>query len=254
MGFDRRLITLSLFSALFFCPAVTFASEIPSLQVWLKPENLKKYKTGDCITLWVDSSLKKNDGSNPDVEFCPRAVESAIENFSSAKFDGVGTLLNFPQNSILENVTDFAFFFVVKSTVKKSGYETFFGAGERGDNPQLGLNSGLMTFFSSQLSPTTVQGKLSLTPGKWSVLEYHKEIENINFLADGENAGGMAFLNPSSEILSSFRGLGCGGGQDECFMGEMAEVLIYDRALSNSEQNGIRCELAKKYRLSVKGC
>jgi hypothetical protein len=168
-------------------------------------------------------------------------------------FDGHSQSLGLPSGSIFRDVADFDVFVVLRSTGGDS-YSTIFGGGRGGDNPLIGLNQGAMVFYNNLTYPSEFKAPQAVTLNAFHVLEYFKEITDVVLSSDGVVAASGSVRNPASRIDSEYRGIGRGESDSEYLQGDLAELIIYDAALSDPQRADVTCYLAQKYALKVVGC
>jgi hypothetical protein len=242
--------------------------DLSGLVLWLRADLGVTKDGGNKVSNWADQSGSSNDAAQGTAANQPTYVASSINSLPTISFDGSAS----PNNDILitPNVDMTASpgvtcFIVAKDTTttasvvleKGPNANTNPGFGAYvNDNTTSALNNGwysgssVKAFKSSTTFPLT-------TPVIWC--------NTIDTASIGENEAGQ-FVNGAAIALSSYAGgtLETSGGFGNSpfyigsrstnvapLVGEIAEIIVYNRLLSYQERRKIEEYLSKRYAISL---
>ena len=214
------------------------------------------------IDVWFDGSGKNWDFS--------AAVESSSPKYSTAndrisiRFDGKDDLLK-RVNGDLE-CEDFTAFIVAAATSNSGGFRAFLCAGMEGKNDyQTGFNIDQGAFESTQFEVINLEG-IGFTglQDLWDGVPqpfdtFHlieaAAAEKVQLIVDGMLPGTTRLRDSKplslNELTLGARQLATARPFEGCLHGDIAEVLLYDRALSLEETTAVREYLLAKYEKTI---
>jgi hypothetical protein len=226
----------------------TFSPLRPSgLSLWLKADSGVTL-SGSNVTAWADQSGNGNNAISPSIS--PTFVSSSINSKPAISFNGDGSWMQIPQNSIGTN-GNISIFMVLNYT---SG-AVFFNKGD------------LETFEATAWELTTITGFgfVDTNDGDpfWNtvplVLDSDTPLLLEGFSNDGESQ--LAFNGVDSGIpsdgcsgfnnISQYIGIGGGGttgaSQNNPLDARIAEIIIYNRQVTTAERQQVEAYINYKY-------
>lgn len=234
--------------------------DISGLQVWLKSESVSG-ADGSELAQWNDSSANAWHATNSVSAQRPYVTNSVLNGYAAAYFDG-GDALKLPSTSvgILRNKTGCSAFAVVSRNSTAAGDKYIFhfcrnSAGSTrflmGYTGNTNVNAGgrrldtdsYATFGSTYPSPLTTFyvheaiGNYSDSHGRM-LINGTSVHENTSWLTDGSTSDTDG--TDANWIGGSTPGF-------SPFTGWMAELIIYDRALSDTERQSVEAYINTKF-------
>jgi hypothetical protein len=218
------------------------------LRLWLKADDGATAGGDGAITAWNDRSGEGNNAASPGSS--PMLVPGVINGKPVVRFDGVANVLEVPTDPSLELTNDFATF----AMVKFDDFATYraLWAKTLGNQPGIDYYLAPGTGVPNFLRGNTLGGLGSFSAnrpvvaGTWTILGYDMAGTRATHYLNGMSAG-------SGNINATFADSGLPlviGSRDDrvtLFKGDMAELLIYGRALSEAERVQVEAYLAGKY-------
>jgi hypothetical protein len=241
-------------------------SSIPTagLQLWLRADAGVDTLNGT-VSIWHDQSGNGNDAIQASASRQPRLVADTLNHKPVIRFDGVNDKLGFTGTT---HMTQFSLFLVINNRSGSAGNVITFGAAGDFNNQwfmgmqipsgpdnigMLGNNAGIVAVGSGlaaydQWRNISVVANQSIwsTTVRWDGKDAHMF----------PNGSGPAFSVPLGDATGSGGGI---GGADGVPFGtilakcDVAEVLVYNMALSDSIRKVIELNLATKYAMTFTG-
>jgi hypothetical protein len=227
-------------------------NDIPQtgMKLWLKPEDLVQSSGG--LARWADQSGGGNDATQATLASRPQVVVGAINGEPVARFDGSSSHLNLPY--FMSGCTSAEMFVVLKGATA-SGACLFSSIGQGGatfyPNSSGQISDGFgsiaqYNFSSSGLDLTQPHlYNVSAAASTWTAnldgnVLYLTTANSVNF-----NDGGF------TPLIGAARG-GAYFSLSNFFSGDVAEIIIYDHALTPPERESVNFYLNQKYKFSSK--
>ncbi|MEZ4363434.1 MAG: LamG-like jellyroll fold domain-containing protein [Kofleriaceae bacterium] len=210
------------------------------LHLWLNSDVGIQLGTGALVAGWLDQSGNGRDATMATVARQPTLVTAALNGHPVLRFSGAQSLAltSFTQT------TTFTVFVVGRNT-RVGGVSMILGPGGSSPNNQMRWESSTQALFvgtgngmpvsTSTIGNTMVFHSLSARYDGSSMIVYR----------DGSPTSTHSFTTSGPWILAQ---VGAYYGS-EFMQGEVAEVMIYDRALSDTERNTVNNYLRTKYNL-----
>ena len=206
---------------------------------------------GDLVNSWSDTSGNGNDATQATSNNQPTLVTNELNGNNVVRFDGVDDWIGGIDSNLIKN-TDYTVIAVEgRSSNKNTNY--FFGnSGSCTTNTCLHLgyrSDTVLTLaqFANDLDATI----LGYTSKQFALNSFQHTGTTMKIFREGGLLGSKSstnLLNNSSDFtVSRVNG-------NAYYQGDIAEILVYDRALSNSERKQVECYLANKYDLEISGC
>ena len=209
---------------------------------------------GASVSTWLDGSGVGVNASSSGSER-PTFVSSGIGGVPSVRFDGVDDFLRL--GSGFEDFSDGVSMFVVASpsAVRSGSKLLLLGNGAGQQNISLGRSGSSpgLQYFTTDASGgfgwfNTADG-LSNESGVYSMVQgggAPNSVVSGSVFRDGVTVGsGSVFVPPVVSRGANF--IGKSYWADQLFEGDIAEVLLYDRALTSAEQATVNGYLSTKY-------
>lgn len=227
----------------------------PGLKLWLKADSLS-LGDGQAVSLWPDSSGSALDVSQGVADWQPVFKTAIVNDKPVVRFDGSQWLNreSVPGTSITSGTA--ATIFVVENQSSADSQNSTLGWGNKGDNRLL-LHTAYDGWVGIQHGNiyTAPDGDGGFVPAGWPdvfhIAEFKRDDGLYSVIIDGKDKlivdrTGTPALNTDGSTK-----LYIGSDQwDNFFTGDIAEILVYDRALNSGETAIVRQYLVDKYGLS----
>ena len=217
--------------------------QLTGLVAWYKADALS-LNDGDAVATWTDSSGNSNDATQGTGSAQPTFKTSIINGKPVVRFDG-GDDLSTATESNFDLATYSVFFVATRSagTTLISKNTTGTGAGGR-RKLQIGLAGNISLSAGSDGSAINNTATVT-TPGVYGVIARanndHDLIVNGTVNNKTTTLDDTTFNNSAFQIGAAF------SNGSERITGDIAEIIIFNRAVSSSESLGIQNYLAVKY-------
>ena len=224
------------------------------LQLWLKADAGVTTNAAGGVTQWADQSGKNNNAVQADETLAPTFVNNAVTNKPVLRFDGINDYLEVADSDSVSISGDIASFFVVKfddfATYRAVWAKTFSNLPAPNDWYAL-PNSGIPRAYrgnGTTASLGSVDGGTALRAGSYLIAGFDMAGTLLtHYLAAQPTGSGQI----TATLADSDTPLRIGTRDDLVtkMKGDIAEILIYDRALSAAERAATVDYLAKKYNI-----
>lgn len=216
---------------------------------------LKDFGAGQPITVWRDSSANGRHALS--AGFSPVAVADALNGRPVVRFDGIDDYL-----TLMPGFDDFSagstLYIVVRpASPLRSAKLLVFGNGKDVDN--IGFHfwsSGpLLYFVGSGFGVTWFETGPALAGNEATLLSVMQQgaVAGFGYAEAARNgaplAGQTLYSPPVLERSQNFIGYSHWG--EATFQGDIAEILLYNRTLTSTEQAAVRQYLSEKYGIAV---
>ncbi len=235
-------------------PATGAIGELPTngIKLWLKPEDLVVSSSG--LGQWPDRSGAANDATQSNTSNRPQVIAGAFHGQPVARFNGSSSVLNLP--NFLGGTTAAEMFVVLRATSAVPGDDKrlFSYLGNSGPTSyptsggQIGDGFGATTYrtFGAGSADLT-QAQLyhvSAAAGAWQA-----RLDGNTVFTTASNTVNLS--NSSFTPLMGADRTGSYYSLANWFAGDVAEVLIYDHALTYAERVAAARYFGAKYGLAV---
>lgn len=234
-------------------------SEITGLVAWLRADTLT-LSSGQAVATWPDSSGRGNHATQPNAAQRPTFTPAAVNGLPALTLNRAASqqvLLPTASFNGMSDLSNFTFLAVARWT---GGVRSGLFGGYRGANTaNLGSTVFEITSDTGALRlriPNSIDSTTNsaVTSGRWHLLGAAMDstasrgalFRDGTTLAEPTGAGGTS-------LLANFERLPVGSSFDDVrtFGGQIAEVMIYNRALSALERDALGRHLAAKYALTI---
>jgi hypothetical protein len=223
------------------------------LPLWLRADFGPILNSG-LLTRWGDVSLSENDATSTSPNQ-PALIDDAINDLPAVSFVP-GTSGNYL--SVPSGVSGFSsgasIFIVAKPTALTAGSQILsLGSSGSMDNAvTVSINSSgapTLSVYDSSGSPTSTSSSNAFSTTAFHLYEFVQSGTTATVFVDGTQVGQNAAMNslPTGTLTGSFIGQSIAGGN--YFTGEIAEVLVYNTAISQSSRSALEALLLHKYQL-----
>lgn len=216
------------------------------LNLWLKSD-LGVETSGSNITKWTDISGNHLDASVPGSQ--PTLVSNAINGLPAASFTST-QYLQLPKDfaSFPSGAT---FFLIVKPTSAAASARFFdFGNDTTSQNIQLFVqNTSSIRYRVYDGTNTTVNSGVTLN--SYQALLVSQSGANVDIYTDGTVDGQSSTMNLPPSISRTGNFIGKAFTAANYYQGEIAEMIIYNRALSSDERAGLNAYAKSRYNLGL---
>ncbi len=246
-------------------------NSIPDLAAWYettREESFADSQTSDlsAITTWYDTNPSSNDKhnviSNSPPTTSPTYIASCINQLPCLRFNGISNYLSFGDvgGNFLTN-TSYTIFIVEQRRSSSQGY--FFGASygiyAENDRIMLGYLNNDTLFYSHDLNGYTKSIAPYSTPSpKIHSFRFNAEAaaNSRTYFANGTQATLDNYdANPAIAPITRNRFASIGfssiSGLNGYFNGDIAEIIIFTRALNNDEKKAVEGYLGKKWAIVI---
>lgn len=228
-------------------------SDLTNLELWLRPDDL----SAGTLTTWPDDGPNAHTITQATASQRPTVVANQLNGHAVVRFDGTDDYLE--GGDILDLRTNSKSIIVV-GLANTTGDEPFvsktlFASVSGRYSLTYFATSTLYSLFQNNAGNQIAQG--SDTPGSYALYTaiIDRGTGNNDVYRDGSLVDNHSFTPESVDLNTSFRfligGYNNAGDTGEQFTldGDIAEVVVYDRALSASEQQQIENYLNTKYNI-----
>lgn len=243
--------------SLLICSQIAQAQTAPPtnhLQLWLKADAGVSTNAGGLVGQWNDQSGHGNNALQADDNLKPKWVPNAVTNRPAVRFDGADDFMDVTSAPGLDIVGDIASFAVIRVD-DYANYNSIWGktAGPNGNLPApndfyLIQGSGIPQLYRGDgaSSFANVQAERPVRQNSYVVLGFRQVGTAVTHYLNGSTNGvGELTVTPADAGTN----LKIGSREDlfTKLKGDMAELLIYDDGLSDSETTTAIEYLKKKY-------
>ena len=216
---------------------------------------------GQEVKQWSDSLVGASGAAVGSTGMAPRFVADAFSGHAAVRFDGQNDYLDLPA-AFADFTNGMTLFVVARPTALQAGSKLLLlGNGAGQGNVALGRNGGGagLQYFTTDSSGSygwfgTADALTTNAAALYSVVQ-GAGAANSSVLATVSKNGvavgsGTVFVPPVVTRSANYIGRSYWGG-DGYFAGDIAEIILYNRALSATEQAAVRTYLGQKYGLDV---
>jgi glucose/arabinose dehydrogenase len=225
------------------------------LALWLRAD-LGVTQTGGAVTQWSDQSPNNRPATQGTVLSQPTLVNGVVNGLPVVRFDGVNDFMTFTLG--VNGLSGMSIFLVAANTVSQTG------GSSRAERAALFWNetSGWGTLYLTPFQ-TEVAFRFGTTqPLNWPLFSRPSSLGSSFSISTAIKDGTTDSLYTNGVLAFSEGGklttiAGCSGtgnigrgyNNNTFYAGDIAEVIVYDRALTTSERSDVEFYLKSKYGL-----
>lgn len=237
--------------------------QIPAsgIKLWLKADSGVTKGASGLVSAWTDQSSAANSVSQTNPAYQPTFVDSVINGRPAVRFGGGSQMLR-AQGLVLSGTTNFTSFVVGRfnSPIPASTYQYFWWNGadnyNTGYGAYLNSNNPQRLDYSWGSKTSKVEYPYDVVPGTWyrisSRMSGSADPKTHQLWVNGSPIGQSSKSGSNLGGTGTFFSLGnFGPAQTKGFFGDIAEVLIYNRDLSESERTSVENYLAARWTAPV---
>src|SRR5262249_45688913 len=204
---------------------------------WLKADN-GIVLTGGNVSKWLDMSSSRKDAFQQSAGNQPTVVSGAVNGLAAVDFNGSMQYLQLP-SGLADFTSGASIFLVTRPTAAPSDARFFdFGSGSTNNNIYLSQPSSTgaaLTVFNGS-TPSSVTGSNAVTLSQYQILEaIHSGSGTATLYTNGEQTG-VGSIGNIPNVTRTGNYIAADNARSIFFQGAIAEILIYNRALSLSER------------------
>jgi len=189
---------------------------------------------------WRDQSGNGRTASMATTTRQPTFVPGALNGRPVIRFSGAQSM----NLNVFSQPTLFSVFVVGKNSLTSESFSMILGPGGNSPNNQLRWNNGSQALFVTQNAGTIVTSPIGNTR-VYHALSARYDGSTMTFYRDGNAMSSTNFTTTAPWTIASV-----GSWYSTYYMtGDLAEVIIYDRALSEAERASVNAYLRSKYNL-----
>ena len=241
-------------------------NKIAGLALWLKADAITGLADGDAITTWTDSSGNGRNATQATAEAKPAYKASIIGGKPVARFDGgdyLATASPVVTSAMWQGAASYTMF-VVANPVSVASEQVLVGAWNSADEWGLGrvcINTRTQSSFEISVRDNTNRAQdiynllnvitdangvyvVTRTPGTGTD-KFNLRWNGITGTTTSHSSGVITgvFSNTATTIAAR----AAGGVVLNHFTGDIAEIIIYDSALSDANRQAVEAYLSAKY-------
>ena len=224
-----------------------------NLITWLKADN-GVVTSGSSVTQWTDMSPTANNATQSNSSDQPTLVTNAVNGLPAISFNGTSDFLQF--GSGFANFTAGASIFVVVNPISFSGYQTWFNVGTSGAN-YLGLEEittagSVGAFVYNSTTSSGVSAASAITTGSFQLLDTVYNGSNTSTIYNnGTQLAQSTSMQTAPNSTRTLNYVGQLASSTALFHGQIAEILVYNTALTASQRAAVENYLHARYGISV---
>ena len=223
----------------------------PNLQLWLRADEGLTVNPDGTI-MWEDVSNNDNHAVQTDPLLAPALVEDAVNGMPALRFDGSDDYLRVAHNPSLAIVGDISSFFVVRIE-DYAGYRAVWAKTENNQPRPTDFyfvqNSGVPRLYRGGPGGIAPADGSTVPPlGEYLVYGFRQAGTTVSHFLNGQPNGGGQLDVPEADAGTDLL-IGTRGDFFTKMFGQIAELVIYNRSVSDQEQQQIYQYFGQKYGL-----
>jgi large repetitive protein len=238
-------------------PSVSLAADAPipgnGLALWLTGDDAMKSVVGGKITSWTNPLVSNVSASATDATAQPSVVASAANGHAAVRFDGEANMLKTNIDISPASWPDVTVITVFNSaTEETSPLRSVYGDDNSDYDRAAGLDnrSGDGKNYVIFAGDRGVAGYFALKANQLYLSTDQYTATEFNGWVDGKPAI-TKFETHWGEALPNMYIGGTGTSYNQFWKGDIAEIIVYARVLTDAERVKIEDYLAKKYRMTL---
>lgn len=229
-------------------------SSLPNLALWLKADAITGLTDGQSVATWNDSSGNGRNVTQATGVYQPTYKTNIINGKPVVRFDGSNDHLLQPV--ITGDPTALSLFVAAKRAASAGGQVLWGHRSESTRLIQLTTNDDTTAVWQLRGSGNALQQLLITgTLTNWNIYTatFDKPNNNHVFRLNGGSQQTNTYAFGSETMTSTLETIGASntGGYGFYFNGDIAEIIVYSRALSTTERQQVEQYLAQKYAITL---
>lgn len=233
-------------------------TDIDGIQLWLDASQITGLTDGDTVATWSDESGESNDATQSTSSYQPTYQTNELNGEPIVRFDGTDDYLDL--GTQINNLSNYTVF-IVHKMISTSGDQVLLGSTDSAGN-----NKNSMFFFGYHPSlwggfgdgvGATVSSYNSISASTNSIIATQKYTTGnsyVNGYKDGVESARTVILSNATSILTTTYSVAVGryGGYAGYYANaDIAEIIVYDTALSDTDREKVEEYLADKYDIDL---
>ena len=248
------LITCAFVISQAFLYAAGPANVSTGLQMWLDA-NALSLSDGTAISSWTDQSGNNKHAVQDTTAFQPKFRTNIVNGKPAIVFDGTNDYLAFNGNIIVN--TNYTIIAVLRRNIGSTAHHCFLGGTKTSQNKNLHIGwQSNNTFYHAQYSNDYAMRVTNYSAGEQPLivsLRHSNTLGNDTYIDGGLR--GLDMYAGRLAHLTEWNGAAIGryidGSINPRFNGWVAELIMYNRYLSETERKAIESYLSAKYNVSI---
>jgi hypothetical protein len=226
-----------------------------NLQLWLRADAGLTAAAGGAVTTWSDQSPAGNDASQADEALAPTLVADAVAGRPAVRFDGIDDYLDVADSDSLSIAGDITSLFVVRmenfDTFRAVWGKTLSNLPAPTDYYTL-PSSGVPRLYrgNAEGSLGSTDGGSALRAGVFELAGFSASGPSIMHVLNG-TVTSTGVINATLADRDTALKIGSRDDLVTKLQGELAELLIYDAALTEEDRRQAELYLATRYAIGV---
>jgi hypothetical protein len=224
------------------------------LKLWLRADAGVTTNQSGAVTGWTDQSGKFNDAVQTNAATAPLLIGGAVNSKPALRFDGDNDYLSISHSPSIASTGDLSSFFVVKFddfTNYRAVWAKTEGNLPRSTDYYLLPDTGVPRLFRGGTGGIGfADGATALPSGEYVIGGFDMEGTTARHYFNGqENGTGQITAIPTDAGTPLL--IGTRGDLFTKMKGDIAEIVIYDIALSGTDRQAVLSYLANKYAINI---
>jgi hypothetical protein len=224
-------------------------SDISGLKLWLKADAITGINEGGTIQTWSDSSGNGNNFTQPTSGLRPTYRTGVLNGKPVVRFDGTDDVLDGPYNNALISATAHTAFVVfkrtsgtLKATLLRAGNASYDGVWEVClASPNLrNVNGGVVTKSASN-------GAFRIATSNYNGTSVRAGVTDTR----DASLSSVSATGGASTASVGMGGSPTGSTYDHYLNGDIAEAIVYNVSLSETDRKKVESYLADKYNIAI---
>ncbi|MBS1954390.1 MAG: chitobiase/beta-hexosaminidase C-terminal domain-containing protein [Cyanobacteria bacterium SZAS-4] len=235
----------------------TSTANVPrtGLVTWLKSD-YGVTTSGSNVTNWTDFSGLGNSASQATSTKQPTFVTNAVNGFPALSFDGTSDYMQLPSG--MAGFAGATIYIVANpTTITLARRLLDFGSGVTNNNNLTvsefvsGANKGSSLVSYNGSTSSIVSSTTGLTASTFQVLEYLQNGSNVGTLFTNGTQTATGTVTNINNVTRSTNVIGAACNNNDWFSGSIAEILVYNTALSSTDRGNVQTYLKNKYGINA---
>lgn len=243
----RVLYYASVLFAMTVRAAIEAPTNVPGCVLWLDAADTGTYD-GSLVAQWRDKSGFGHHMTQGDAAKQPAVLPSALNGRNVLTFDGGDWLVGTPV--LAQGSANFSFFGVWRRATTDGGsgilFEQYGPSKARGTRCSIMAGNGGVFGFTGEGVDMRIVPYAANT-WKLSGFEYDGRDTNNTVFWDAAGVYGGRLDNVALQIGATAIKIGASINADECLNGELAEIVVYERELTDTQRNAVLFYLQDKW-------
>lgn len=235
-------------------------ADIAGLKLWLDASQITGLSDGETVALWSDKSGESNDAIQSTEVNKPLFKTNITNGEPVVRFDGSNDRLDITNDASMQISTSMTFIAVVAyDNWGSSNHETIIAKGphSNGLNYLFGKSNDndLKFVYNDGSFRNVTETTFNLTNNQFYILTtvVNKSDNKVYFYVDGDLKSSPTDANNLNYSAASTVGakIGANGTDGEFLNGDIANGLLYDSLLSDSDRESVESYLSSKYNITI---